>query len=285
MEICRRRMVMKYLKFFGVIFLICLLFGCGTKDNISENAKEEIKNDVVQMKGNEVIKESGVKISLEPITCDIKQVKNENNFSVSIDSKEGQILLFDTVSKKELASFEESYGSGNLFLSMIDENNGVFLYCSSPAGGQMMKQMYITKDRWRTWSQMDISSQIDGYPTSLSAQSDKHLYIGVQMRSDGYLFETIDGGKNWNPVIIDEAIEKCRYGYAPILNNEEGNFYILLECDGFYSLYQSDVDLSAWIHLGTFSTEMEIESYFIWNSKVIIADIQGQQYQLSFNQI
>ncbi len=276
---------MKYLKFFGVIFLICLLFGCGTKDNISENAKEEIKNDVVQMKGNEVIKESGVKISLEPITCDIKQVKNENNFSVSIDSKEGQILLFDTVSEKELASFEESYGSGNLFLSMIDENNGVFLYCSSPAGGQMMKQMYITKDRWQTWSQMDISSQIDGYPTSLSAQSDKHLYIGVQMRSDGYLFETIDGGKNWNPVIIDEAIEKCRYGYAPILNNEEGNFYILLECDGFYSLYQSDVDLSAWKHLGTFSTEMEIESYFIWNSKVIIADIQGQQYQLSFNQI
>ena len=276
---------MKYLKFFLVIFLICLLFGCGTKDNISENAKEEIKNDVFQMKGNEVIKESGVKISLEPITCDIKQVKNENNFSVSIDSKEGQILLFDTVSEKELASFEEAYGSGNLFLSMIDENNGVFLYCSSPAGGQMMKQMYITKDRWQTWSQMDISSQIDGYPTSLSAQSDKHLYIGVQMRSDGYLFETIDGGKNWNPVIIDEAIEKCRYGYAPILNNEEGNFYILLECDGFYSLYQSDVDLNAWKHLGTFSTEMEIESYFIWNSKVIIADIQGQQYQLSFNQI
>ena len=276
---------MKYLKFFLVIFLICLLFGCGTKDNISENAKEEIKNDVFQMKGNEVIKESGVKISLEPITCDIKQVKNENNFSVSIDSKEGQILLFDTVSEKELASFEEAYGSGNLFLSMIDENNGVFLYCSSPAGGQMMKQMYITKDRWQTWSQMDISSQIDGYPTSLSAQSDKHLYIGVQMRSDGYLFETIDGGKNWNPVIIDEAIEKCRYGYAPILNNEEGNFYILLECDGFYSLYQSDVDLSAWKHLGTFSTEMEIESYFIWNSKVIIADIQGQHYQLSFNQI
>lgn len=124
---------------------------------------------------------------------------------------------------------------------MIDENNGVFLYCSSPAGGQM--------------------------------------------RSDEYLFETIDGGKNWNPVIIDETIEKCRYGYAPILNNEEGNFYLLLECDGFYSLYQSDVDLSAWKHMGTFSTEIEIESYFIWNSKVIIADIQGQHYQLSFNQI
>lgn len=149
----------------------------------------------------------------------------------------------------------------------------------------MMKQMYITKDRWQTWSQMDISSQIDGYPTSLSALSDKHLYIGVQMRSDGYLFETIDGGKSWNPVIIDETIEKCRYGYAPIFNSEEGNFYILLECDGFYALYQSDVNLSAWKHLGAFSTEMDIETYFIWNSKVIIADIQGQHYQLSFNQI
>lgn len=272
-------------KSFFVILLICLLFGCGTKDNISENTKEEIKNDVSQTKGNEVIKENAMKISLEPITCDIKQVKNENNFSVSIDSKEGQILLFDTISEKEFVSFEKSYGNGNLFLSMIDENNGVFLYCSSPAGGQMMKQLYITKDRWQTWSQMDISSQIDGYPTSLSAQSDNHLYIGAQMRSDGYLFETIDGGKNWNPVIIDETIEKCRYGYAPILNNEEGNFYILLECDGFYSLYQSDVDSPAWKHLGTFSTEIEIESYFIWNSKVIIEDIQGQHYQLSFNQI
>lgn len=257
---------MKYLKTFFVILWISFLFGCGTK-------------------GNEVIKESVMKISLEPITCDIKQVKTENNFSVSIDSKEGQILLFDTVSERELVSFEESYGSGNLFLNMIDENNGVFLYCSSPAGGQMMKQMYITKDRWQTWSQMDISSQIDGYPTSLSVLSDKHLYIGVQMRSDGYLFETIDGGENWNPVIIDGAIEKCRYGYAPILNNEEGNFYILLECDGYYSLYQSDIDLSAWKHLGTFSTEMEIESYFIWNGKVVIADIQGQHYQLSFDQI
>ncbi|MDE6918464.1 MAG: hypothetical protein K2P89_00975, partial [Lachnospiraceae bacterium] len=141
---------------FFVIFLICLLFGCGTKDTISENTKEEIKNDVFQMNGNEVAKESGIKISLEPITCDIMQVQSENNFSVSIDSKEGQILLFDTVSGKEFVSFEESYGSGNLFLSMIDENNGVFLYCSSPAGGQMMKQMYITKDRWQTWSQMDI---------------------------------------------------------------------------------------------------------------------------------
>lgn len=258
--------------------MICSLFGCGTKDKINENTKKE---DISQIKDNE----NSVKIMLEPVICDTEQVKSEDNFFVSVDSKEGKILLFDTVSKKELVFFEELYGSGNKFLSMIDENKGVFLYCSSPAGGQMAKQMYVTNDRWQTYSQMDISSQIDGYPTSLSAQSDKHLYIGVQMRSDGYLFETIDGGMNWNPVIIDEAIEKCRYGYAPILNNEKGTFYVILECDGFYSLYQSDATLSAWKQMGTFSMELEIESYLIWKGKVIITDIQDQNYQLSFDQI
>lgn len=269
---------MKYLKTFFTVSMLCLLFGCGSKNNIYVDAKIEI-ND------NEIIKDDTMKIILEPVTCDARQAKIENNFSLSVDSKEDKIILFDTVSEKELVSLEESYGNGNLFLSMADENNGVLLYCSSPAGGQMMKQMYVTKDRWQTYSQIDISSQIDGYPTSLSAQSDNHLYVGVQMRSDGYLFETIDGGKNWNPVIIDEEIEKCRYGYAPILNNEEDTFYVLLECDGFYSLYQSDLTLTAWKQLGTFSPEMEIESYFIWKGKVIITDIQGQHYQLSFNQI
>lgn len=269
-------------KIFLFFLLICLLCGCVAKDNINENTK---KDDISQIKNNEALKDDTMKIMLEPVICDIKQIKSENNFSISVDSKEGKILLFDTASEKELASFEESYGNGNLFLSMTDENNGVFLYCSSPAGGQMIKQMYVTKDRWQTYSQMNISSQIDGYPISLSAQSDSHLYVGVQMRSDGYLFETIDGGKNWNPIIIDEAIEKCRYGYAPIFNNEEGIFYVLLECDGFYSLYQSEAVPSAWKHLGTFSSEMEIEAYLIWEGKVIITDIQGQHYQLSFNRI
>ena len=146
----------------------------------------------------------------------------------------------------------------------------------------MMKQLYSTKDRWQTSNKIDISSLIDGYPNSLLALSEMHFYIGAQMRSNGYLFETIDGGKTWQPVIIDPTIEKCRYGFAPIRNIENDIFYVLLECAGFYSLYQSDHTLSAWKLLGNFSSKLEIESCFIWEDKVIVTDTQGEHYQLVF---
>lgn len=277
--------MMKYLKSFFAILMVCSLCGCSAKDNINENKETEINEDVSQMEDSEAIKNSTMKINLEPVTFDLEQIKNENNFSISFESKEGKIILYDTVSETELVSFEESYGSGGeLFLSMIDENNGAFLYCSTPAAGLMMKRMYVTKDRWQTYSQIDIDNLIDGYPTSLSALSDNHLYIGTQMRSDGYLFESTDGGKNWNPVIIDDEI-KCEDGYAPIFNNEEGVSYVLLKYDDLCSLYQSDAALSEWKRVGAFLSEMEIESYFIWEGKVIIivTDMQDQHYQLSFD--
>lgn len=214
---------------------------------------------------------------------DMKQARTEFYYSVSAEFKDGKIVLFDEAAEKELASFDEEYDSGGLYLSMTDENNGVLLYCSTPAAGQMMKLMYVTKNRWKTCSKIDISTKIDGYPTSLTALSDKHLYIGAQMRSDGYLFETVDGGASWNPVIIDEAIEKCRYGYAPIYNSEDDNFYLLLECVDFYALYRADATLSTWKRVGDFVMETGIESYFIWDGSLIIEDMEGQYFQLLFN--
>ncbi|MCM1050015.1 MAG: LysM peptidoglycan-binding domain-containing protein [Clostridiales bacterium] len=214
---------------------------------------------------------------------DMKQARTEFYYSVSAEFKDGKIVLFDEAAEKELASFDEEYDSGGLYLSMTDENNGVLLYCSTPAAGQMMKLMYVTKDRWKTCSKIDISTKIDGYPTSLTALSDKHLYIGAQMRSDGYLFETVDGGASWNPVIIDEAIEKCRYGYAPIYNSEDDNFYLLLECVDFYALYRADATLSTWKRVGDFVMETGIGSYFIWDGSLIIEDMEGQYFQLLFN--
>lgn len=249
---------MKYLKFIFAAMMLFMTSGCGMKET---NAADE-----------------AAEIILEPYACDTAQIQTENNYSVSANSTDGKIILFDTESETELAAFDETYDSGGLFLSMSDENNGTLLYCSSPAAGQMMKLLYFTEDRWQTYSKKDISFQIDGYPTSLSVQSDKHLYIGTQMRSDGYLFETTDGGESWNPVIIDADIEKCRYGYAPIQDNENGIFYVLLECDGSYSLYISDDKLSKWKLSGQFSVENEVEAYFIIDGQVIIKDIQGQIY-------
>lgn len=296
---------MKYLKYFSFIFIMCLLLGCGIKNNIVNNNQNNIHDNVSPIEGSQTAakkaKEASLKseldnyakahftvtkevkeISLESTDCDTKQAMTKNNYFISAHSKDGNIFLFDTITGKKLASFEESFGTGRLFLSMTDENNGVLLYCSSPGCGQMMKQLYSTKDRWQTSNKIDISSLIDGYPNSLLALSEMHFYIGAQMRSNGYLFETIDGGKTWQPVIIDPTIEKCRYGFAPIRNIENDIFYVLLECAGFYSLYQSDNTLSAWKLLGNFSSKLEIESCFIWEDKVIVTDTQGEHYQLVF---
>ncbi len=246
---------MKYLKAFFAVIMLCLLFGCGADDGIT----------------------------LESVACDAWQTRTENNYFVCADFQNENICLSDAVADRELASIAASYGIGSLYLGMTDENNGCLLYCSSPACGLMMKQLYVTKDRWQTYDVTDISSQIDGYPTSLSMQSDKHLYIGAQMRSDGYLFETTDGGTSWSPVIIDDEIEKCQYGYAPILDDKNDIYYLLLECYGFYSLYQSDAMLSDWELLGTLSLDGEsnlLKSYFILEDAVIIEDTQGQTFRI-----
>lgn len=265
---------MKYLNAFIAIIIVCLLLGCGANDSIGKNEEKD----------NVTAKENPVKIMLESVICDARQAKTENNYSVFADFKNENISLFDASADKELASIAVSYGIGSLYFSMMDENNGCLLYCSSPACGLMMKQLYVTKDRWQTYDEMDISSQIDGYPTSLSVHSDKHLYIGAQMRSDGYLFETTDGGTSWNPVIIDDEIEKCQYGYAPIIDSKNDIYYLLLECYGSYSLYQSDTMLSDWKLLGTFPLDGEstpLKSYFILKDAMIIEDIQGQTFRLS----
>lgn len=268
---------MKSFKAFLGISIACLLFGCGASDNISKDTKER-KEDTAQ------IKENVMEIALEPVTCDAELAGIEDNFFISAVHQEGKILLFDTAAEKELACLDGSYDSGSLFLSMSDKDHGALLYCSPPACGLMAKQIYVTKDRWQTYDQMDISGLIDGYPTSLSARSDAHLYIGAQMRSDGYLFETIDGGKTWAPVIIDDSIETCRYGSAPISHDGTGISYVLLECNGPYLLYKSDAAHPSWEQMGTFSPELEIRSYFIWNDNVIVTDTEGRQYRLSSSQ-
>jgi photosystem II stability/assembly factor-like uncharacterized protein len=129
---------------------------------------------------------------------------------------------------------------------------------------------------------MDISTRIDGYPTSLSCSPDEQLYVGAQMRSDGYLFVSEDEGKHWNPVLIDEDVETCRYGYAPVFNEEKSQAYILLECDGSYALYLSEDALSTWKKIGTFSLEDEdsVEQYFLSEDQIYIHTSQDKTYLL-----
>ena len=143
-----------------------------------------------------------------------------------------------------------------------------------------MKLLYSTDDRWKTYSETDISSRIDGYPTSMSALRDGKMYIGAQMHSNGYMFVSTDSGKNWNPVFINENSDQCRNGYAPLLDREKGISYVLLESDGIFSLYRSDEKMSEWKLSGVFLLENGIQEYFISGDMVVITDLLGNWYQL-----
>lgn len=249
--------------------------------------KPEAVQTILQPAGNTVSRGAVLnriseadKFFLEALNSGDGKIQVENNFSVSADYRDGKIVLTEAGGDTKLASFGKKYDDGGLFLSMKDENSGCLLYCSTPAGGQMMKLLYTTNDRWKTYSETDISSQIDGYPTSISALWDGNIYIGAQMRSNGYMFESTDGGKNWNPFFINENNGRYRNGYAPLEDRERGISYVLLEENGIFSLYQSDEKMSEWKLSGTFSLENGIQEYFISRDTVVITDLQGNQYQL-----
>ena len=295
---------MKYLKVFLMVLMICSLYGCGTENNINEETIKEMQDEISQMEDevskmkneifilknkisqmeNEVtqVRVDAMEIVMDPVSCDAEQIINENNFSISIGPKDEKIRLYDTDSQKELASFDESYGSGSKLLSMSSENNGVFLYSSYLGTEIIMKHMYITSDRWQTYSQIDITFLVDGYPTSLYAQSDTCFYIGTLMKNDGYMYKTFDGGKDWFSVTINENIESGARGYAPIPNSEGDAFYALLEYGSRYALYKSDAAMSTWKQLGIFSHDDRIDTYFILDGDVIVKDNTGHCYRLSF---
>lgn len=208
-------------------------------------------------------------------------------FNLSAFFQDGNIVITesdgDTVVNEIIVPFDEY----QVFLSMTDENSGYLLYCSSPAMGQMMKSLYVTEDRWNTYQEKDISSLIDGYPTSLVAPSSEHIYIGTQMRSNGYLFETTDGGDHWNSVSIDEGY--YQYGYIPQPDEDSNNIYVLLEYElsgkaGNFSLYRSDTSQVGWEKVCSFTLEdsgYSMQECFITEGSLFINDSQGNQYQIN----
>lgn len=172
------------------------------------------------------------------------------------------------------------HGESGVFLDMIDKENGSLLYCGGPAAGQMTKTLYSTGDRWNTYDQMDISSAIDGYPTSLCVLSEEHFYIGTQLRSNGYLFETTDGGEHWESVTVDDDIQNCRYGYVSISDGSDGTVYVLLECEGTYVLYSADARQQGWNKIGSFVFEPPISAFYVYNDAAYIVGANEKVYQV-----
>ena len=193
--------IMRYSYLTLSLCIILLLNGCGS---------------AVDERGNTILTATAADV-----------VQPEDPYGLAASFQEGHIAVSDENSGDTLTEIPLSEDEYALFLSMTDDNCGCLLYCSSPAAGIMMKHLYITKDRWTTYEEKDISSLIDGYPTSMSALSTEHIYIGTQMRSNGYLFETTDGGGQWNPVTADNG--HYRYGYVLPVTEDGHTLYALLE--------------------------------------------------------
>lgn len=209
-----------------------------------------------------------------------------DSYGLTASFQEENIVITESDSDTIVAEILIPFDKNQVILSMIDENTGSLLYCSTGAMGLMNKHLYITEDRWATFDEIDISSLIDGYPTSLSALSLEHIYIGTDMRSDGYLFETIDGGITWDSVSVDEGY--YRYGYVPLLDENNGVMYVFLEYEkdnrSYYNLYQSDINATLWEKIGSYSLEgvspLQEGQFFMSDGTLYFYDAQGNRYQI-----
>lgn len=228
--------------------------------------------------------------NLEVVESDAETVITaESVVGLSASFQDDNIVITESDNNSVLCEIPIPFDKNILCLSMTDENNGYLLYCSTGAMGLMNKYLYVTRDRWTTYDVKDIGSLIDGYPTSLSALSSEHIYIGTQMRSNGYLFETTDGGITWESVSVDEGY--YRYGYVPLLDENNGIMYVFLEYeadDGShynYTLYQSDINATTWEKIGSYSLDeggssLQECQFFMSDGTLYFYDSHGNQYQI-----
>lgn len=219
----------------------------------------------------------------EVILSDTDVEAQKVNFDVFAWLDGGSIRVAEKDRQNTLNVIGIEHGESGVFLDMLDEENGFLLYCGGPAAGQMTKILYSTSDRWNTYDQLDISSAIDGYPTSLCVLSEEHFYIGTQMRSKGYLFETTDSGERWENVQVDNDIKNCRYGYVPLFDVPDGKAYVLLECEGTYYLYSADARQRKWNKIGSFEFETPISAFFVLNNALYISDTNENTHQIMFD--
>ena len=226
--------------------------------------------------------------NLEVIEADVETVITaESVVGLSASFQDDNIVITESDSDSVLCEIPIPFDQNVLCLCMTDADSGYLLYCSTGAMGLMNKYLYVTRDRWATYDVKDISSLIDGYPTSLSALSSERIYIGTQMRSNGYLFETTDEGEHWNSVSVDDGY--YRDGYVPLLDENNGIMYVFLEYESdnriYYNLYQSDINATAWEKIGSYSLDaggysLQECRFFMSGGTLYFYDSHGNQYQI-----
>jgi len=124
---------MRYSRFIIAAFAVLLVGGCAHH---------------VSAAGNDDVKE-------------IERIDGEADFAVSAAIEESKIVLLEPSDGTVLNEIPVTYDIYKVVINMTDEKNGYMMYCSTPESDRMKKIFYVTRDRWSTYSEMDISSLLD----------------------------------------------------------------------------------------------------------------------------
>lgn len=242
------------------LLLACLLTGCGRKADGKETPGG-------QTSGPEVT------------ACEPVDTAGDGYYSAVFAGN--AIVVKSAGDEESKLEISISYDAYQVYISMFDEDHGSILYCSSPAAGQMTKILYYTEDGWGSYTENDISSQLDGYPNSLTMNSAKSGYIGAQLRSDAYLYCTDDAGQTWTPYAVDASVDNCN-GYAPVFDGE--NACLILDMKSStghtFRLYCSEDGGEKWEAAGEFSLDEDVSRYFMKDGAVYLVDVKGSYWRL-----
>lgn len=168
---------------------------------------------------------------------------------VTAQLPEDQAPIYAVISdrEKQVVQKIEVPESSGLVLDMIGEKTGYLLYTGSGGAGMQECFLYYTTDRWSTYTKRDIGGQLDGYITSFGMRTKTDGYIGIQQRNRAYLYETTDGGENW------EAVYPCGEGsmdgWAPAFDTDAQSGYLLVKKrgdDSSYHIYRTTDGGKTW---------------------------------------
>lgn len=242
--------------------LTLFLYGCGD----SKSAQQDSDIPVLELTelDNNVERDGIYTAGFGEAVIEVRSLEEEGNIKLEIP------VEYDTTNQ--------------VYISMVDENHGSILYCSSPAAGQMYKILYQTDDGWDSYEEIDISSQLDSYPNSLTMSSEKTGYIGVALRNSSYLYHTEDGGQTWESYMVDESVDNCN-GFAPVFDKEGNGAYLILDMkinstEYGFRLYQSENGGKEWNIMGEFSLPVYLSRYFFKGDVFYIIDTQDKCYTI-----
>ena len=146
------------------------------------------------------------------------------------------------------------------FLAKLYYDTSYVMLTSSPAAGQMLKSLYRTDDRGKSWIRVrDLNSDIAGYPTGISYRKAKDGWITAMNhgQNDIPLYRTQDGGQTWSIQHVDVPSD-LQKGYAnayPPVFDQESDYHGLFiaefvqDSKKTYVLYESRDAGDTWVPL------------------------------------